>query len=674
MRDSHLRRRLLLEQLESRVVLSGAFDPLGDLTVDEDAGDSVVDLAAAFNDPDSGLGDGLTYMATVSPSIDGLVAQVSQANYTTLHRDLLYTHAGDNRGVTGPEHDLARDNISAYFDGLGLQTSLEAFVYNAQTYYNVVGVHPGVTRPGDVYLVGAHFDSVNNPGADDNASGTAAVMELARVLSQCSFDATLVFVAFDREEQGLLGSEAYVNAHATDRILGMLSLDMIAYNISGDGYDAVRLYDSVTGGVIKSQLAAAFAEYGGGLATVDSGHETGSDHDWFEQKGFDAALVIEHDVWSNPYYHRAEDAVESTNYIDYAYATKVTRGVLGYLATAAGVRTTSGLLAATVVGGDLILDYASDAHGFADICVRATDAQDQYAEDTFRVTVRPVNDPPTAGADEYSAAEDETLHVAARGVLWNDADVDGDALHAVLITPTAHGVLQLRSDGSFTYTPNAKFDREDVFTYIASDGVDESQPVTVQIIVQSAYPWYNGLEPRDVTDDGLVTPIDALRIINALNRGEGGALPIDRPRPLQMPFYDVNRDGYLTPIDALQVINYLNQDHGEGEAGGTDVSADVGMTRWPLAAATKLRIRAAATSAEQRGGGSRAYDAHTPTTVLQSLDLLFAALDETHHRAWGPAIARSESDADSLEEFLEALQLAGYPRRPKNLFLPAPCR
>ena len=140
--------------------------------------------------------------------IDSLVAQVSQSSYTTLHQDLLYTHTGDNRGLTGPEHDLARDNIYSYFAGLGLQTSLEPFVYNSQTYYNVVGVHPGVTRPNDVYLVGAHYDSVNNPGADDNASGTAAVMELARVLSQYQFDATLVFVGFRPGRAGAVRLES----------------------------------------------------------------------------------------------------------------------------------------------------------------------------------------------------------------------------------------------------------------------------------------------------------------------------------------------------------------------------------------------------------------------------------------------------------------------------------
>ena len=142
-------------------------------------------------------GDSLTYSVDVTTPVSALVNQVTVSSYTHIHQDLLYTHTGDNRGF-GPEHDLARDNILDYFDDLGLDASLDPFTYNSSTYYNVVGVKEGLTNPDDIYIIGAHYDSVNNPGADDNGSGTAAVMEAARVLSQYDFDSTLVFLAFDR--------------------------------------------------------------------------------------------------------------------------------------------------------------------------------------------------------------------------------------------------------------------------------------------------------------------------------------------------------------------------------------------------------------------------------------------------------------------------------------------
>ena len=434
-------------------------NPIADVTVAEDAAATELDLAAVFSDPDLGLGDELTYTVTASLPIDSLVAQVSQSSYTTLHQDLLYTHSGDNRGVGGWEHDLARDNLYSYFAGLGLQTSLESFLYGGQTYYNVVGVYPGVTRPNDIYLVGAHYDSVNNPGADDNASGVAAVLELARVLTQYQFDATLVFVAFDREEQGMIGSNAYVTAHATDHILGMLSLDMIAYNIPGAGHDTVRFYDYVTGGVIKANLATAFAAYSGGLATVDFGREYGSDHTPFEQKGFDAALVIEYAVRDNPYYHRPEDAVETAGFIDYAYATKVTRGALGYLATAAGLVSPATLLTAAVNGSNLTLDYAADVHGIADVRVRAADRQGLFAEDTFRVTVTPVNDAPlldNAGAMTLAAIDEDDVANAGTRVRDILASAGGDRI-ADADFGTLEGVAVTAVDstyGTWQYTLN----------------------------------------------------------------------------------------------------------------------------------------------------------------------------------------------------------------------------
>jgi hypothetical protein len=428
--------------------------PIADVTAAEDDPDTVISLGPVFDDPDLPWGDQLTYTATVTMPLDSLVAQVSQSNYTAMHQNLLYTGLGDNRGF-GPEHDLAQANIYTYFVGLGLETALEPVLYQGQTYYNVVGVHAGATRPDDVYLVGAHYDSVNNPGADDNASGVAAVMELARVMTQYQFDATLVFVAFDREEQGLHGAYAYTAAHDTSKILGMLSLDMIAYNPPGTHHDKVRFYDSNGVGRIKADLATAFASYSGGLATVDSGKINASDHYPFERVGVDAALVIEYNVWSNPHYHKATDAVETLNYIDYAYATKVTRGVMGYLATAVGLTSPSDLLTVTVDGEDLVLDYAADAHGIADVRVRATDSQGLYAEDTFRVTVSPVNDAPVLNPlgpmslaliaqDDLANPGTLVRNILADGGPGTITDADWGALPGIAVTAVdnAHGTWQ----------------------------------------------------------------------------------------------------------------------------------------------------------------------------------------------------------------------------------------
>jgi acetylornithine deacetylase/succinyl-diaminopimelate desuccinylase-like protein len=149
--------------------------------------------------------------------------EVSEASYRDFLDNWLYTHAGDNRGVGGPEHDLARDNIEDFFLFYGLDVTLEPFQYSGLTYYNVVGTKLGTTFPNQEYIVGAHFDSVSNPGADDNGSGVALVLEAARILTQYDSAYTIRFIAFDREEQGLVGSYAYVSDHIGDDILGMIS-------------------------------------------------------------------------------------------------------------------------------------------------------------------------------------------------------------------------------------------------------------------------------------------------------------------------------------------------------------------------------------------------------------------------------------------------------------------
>jgi hypothetical protein len=93
--------------------------------------------------------------------------------------------------------------------------------------------------------------------------------------------------------------------------------------------------------------------------------------------------------------------------------------------------------------------------------------------------------PPSAAADSFAAVEDTTLAVAAGGVLDNDAGPDGDALSAVLQSGPAHGQLTLNVDGSFTYVPPANFNGSDSFSYRVNDGVSESEPTTVSIVVAS---------------------------------------------------------------------------------------------------------------------------------------------------------------------------------------------
>jgi autotransporter-associated beta strand protein len=275
--------------------------------------------------------------AATAASVPDVVNEVSQSAYADFLANRLFTHGGDNRGIGGAEHDLARSNIYDTFAGLGLNPVLDPFTYNSSTYYNVVATLPGTVHPSEVYVIGAHYDSVNNPGADDNASGVAGVLEAASVLARHRFDATVVFIAFDREEQGLVGSSAYAGAHAGDDIRGMVSLDMIAYNPAGVHYNKAYVYGRTASDPIKNDLAAAISSYGNGITYEIGGDLPASDHAPFEANGDQACLLIEHAVWNNPYYHGASDSVDTAGYIDYAFGTKMTQSVVGWLATKAAL-------------------------------------------------------------------------------------------------------------------------------------------------------------------------------------------------------------------------------------------------------------------------------------------------------------------------------------------------
>ena len=154
--------------------------------------------------------------------------------------------------------------------------------------------------------------------------------------------------------------------------------------------------------------------------------------------------------------------------------------------------TLTSILVDDVANGTLSLnadgsfDYTPNANfnGADSFTYRANDGSVESDIVTVAITVNPVNDAPVANDDSYSTDEDNTLTVdVAGGVLSNDADVDGDALTAVLASDVSNGSLTLNADGSFDYTPDADFFGTDSFTYVANDGTLDSAPATVAITV-----------------------------------------------------------------------------------------------------------------------------------------------------------------------------------------------
>ena len=171
-----------------------------------------------------------------------MVLQVSEPTYRRYLNDLLFAHIGETRALGSSGRDAAAVSIQNTFAAFGLRTTTERFTYQDRTCANVSAVWPGKFRPGDYVVIGAHYDSVNDvPGADDDGSGIAALLEAARVASQHDFEASVVFVAFDGEETRGIGSHGWVIMHPQDHVVSMLQMDMIAFNPPGPRYNTIAV-------------------------------------------------------------------------------------------------------------------------------------------------------------------------------------------------------------------------------------------------------------------------------------------------------------------------------------------------------------------------------------------------------------------------------------------------
>ena len=139
------------------------------------------------------------------------------------------------------------------------------------------------------------------------------------------------------------------------------------------------------------------------------------------------------------------------------------------------------------------VDVTFDSTGYAagvytgTLCVNSNDPLNPVVSVPLTMTVLQ-NSVPVAVADAYTTTQNTAVSISAPGVLANDSDGDGHSLTAVLDSDVSSGTLNLDPDGSFTYTPTAGFEGDDMFTYYAHDGLDDSNVVTVTIAVLNTAP------------------------------------------------------------------------------------------------------------------------------------------------------------------------------------------
>lgn len=161
---------------------------------------------------------------------------------------------------------------------------------------NVVATKQGAVRPEEIIVVGAHYDSVpGSPGANDNASGVAVVLEAARVLAGSPTPRTVQFVLFAAEELGLFGSLAFAGERRGG-VVAMINIDMVGWG------STLMVGNSPGRGETMVNAAVEVARTLG--ITVNRFRNTGSDHASFERAGI-PAVFLHRGV--DPYYHRPTD-------------------------------------------------------------------------------------------------------------------------------------------------------------------------------------------------------------------------------------------------------------------------------------------------------------------------------------------------------------------------------
>lgn len=221
------------------------------------------------------------------------------------------------------QRETARTYLSNELTALGWQPQLQTYANGA----NVFATIPATMGDGKIIVVGAHFDTVtNSPGANDNASGVAVVLALARYLQDTPCrTAPITIVFFDQEELGLFGSRAYAQTLVPANVRAVHTIDQVAWDEDGDRVFELELPTAT----LEAEWRAAANVVG---ATVETTTTTGTDHTAFRDRGFAAMGLTEEFVGgdTSPLRHQPGDTPASIEpYLDYlVLAAKLTGQVV----------------------------------------------------------------------------------------------------------------------------------------------------------------------------------------------------------------------------------------------------------------------------------------------------------------------------------------------------------
>ena len=361
---------------------------------------------------------------SINPAVKKIVAAISEERIAS---NLKKLESFETRNIFSDQNHAthgvgaARKWIYEQFESYSprLQVSLDEYKVKKQArvvrgveLVNIVAVLPGTENAERQFIVSGHYDSLSQvfkpghdldsaepvvdeeksaaeplaPGVTDDASGTAAVLELARVMSQFEFKKTIVFVAFAGEEEGLLGSRLYAaKARGENRIVdGVLNNDIIGSDIAGDGRienRTVRVFSEEPADSPSRQLARYIQEIGAryvpwvkvDLIFRHDRFGRGGDHTPFNAKGYAAVrFTTPAENYSNQ--HTPTDTFANTSPAYTAQVTRINAAALSSLALAPRAPVVMRVITTGANKGQLTLNIARGKSRYDAVLKWTTDA------------------------------------------------------------------------------------------------------------------------------------------------------------------------------------------------------------------------------------------------------------------------------------------------------------
>ncbi|HSC25757.1 MAG TPA: M20/M25/M40 family metallo-hydrolase, partial [Vicinamibacterales bacterium] len=270
--------------------------------------------------------------APIAAAVKGIVDQAS-VDRVFAYQARLFSF--DSKHITRPGNRLASEYLFETYKSFGYEPEYQWFegrnALGGKT-ANVLATLTGTVNPELVYVVSSHYDSVaGGPGADDDSSGTAALLEAARILVKHPQPATIVFASFTGEEAGLLGSREFVRQAVANRvrIVGALNNDMIGW-ANDQRLDNTIRYSNPGIRDIQHSAAMQFTR----LITYDALYYKSTDAAaYYEAYGDIVGGIGSYPVLGNPHYHQSHDVLETINHQLVTEVARTTAATLMLLAS-----------------------------------------------------------------------------------------------------------------------------------------------------------------------------------------------------------------------------------------------------------------------------------------------------------------------------------------------------